>query len=80
MEPDMPTIPTSSPDQLYDQWLEHAEAVFTGVFPADSTGPLPTLDGLERRTAQLAQDTAHWLPAHRHQDQAEPGGPGPLRM
>ncbi len=70
MESTMPSPTTSSRDQLHDQWLEHAEAVFNRMFPADSTEPLPTLDVLERRTVQLAQDMACWLLQQRAQDHA----------
>ncbi|HEX4612722.1 MAG TPA: hypothetical protein VH092_31290, partial [Urbifossiella sp.] len=44
----MTTTATSHRDQLRAQWVEHAEAVFDRLFPADQTEPLPTLDRLER--------------------------------
>ena len=79
MESPMPTLTTSSRDQLHAQWLEHAEAVFNRLFPADATDPLPTLDVLERRTVQLAQDLAGWLLQQRAQDHthARPAEPVP---
>lgn len=60
---------SSRQDHLHQQWLEHAEAVFNRMFPADSAEPLPTLDVLERRTVQLAQDMAAWLLQQRAQDE-----------
>ncbi|HEX4607885.1 MAG TPA: hypothetical protein VH092_06755 [Urbifossiella sp.] len=67
----MTTTATSHRDQLRSQWVEHAEAVFDRLFPADQTEPLPTLDRLERRTVQLSQDLAAWLLQQRAQDEAQ---------
>jgi len=78
MESNMLTIPISSRDRHYDQWLEHAEAAFTSIYPADSTGPLRSHDGPEQLTLQLAADVARGLRQQQAQEETEPEEAVPL--
>ena len=57
----MSTTPTTEREQLRQQWQEHADALFTRLFPATAEASPPTFDHLEQRTRQLATDLASWL-------------------